>query len=88
MTGQIELVIYYSHIMIVNATEFKAKCLNFMDLLEEKQNEIFITRHGKLIAKLIPITESKPISPIGFLKGKIKVNEDITKSLGVKWDFE
>jgi prevent-host-death family protein len=74
--------------MEISASDFKAKCLSLMDLVKEKQEEIIITKHGKSIAKLVPMDEDKKnVSPIGFLKGKITINEDITKPIGIKWRF-
>ncbi len=74
--------------MQISATDFKAKCLSLMDLVQEKQEEIIITKHGKSIAKLVPMDEDKKnVSPIGFLKGKITIKEDITKPIDVKWRF-
>lgn len=74
--------------MEINATEFKAKCLNLMDLVQSKHQEIIITKHGKVIAKLIPAEEVGGKSPIGYLKGKVKIEGDVVGRLNVKWKFE
>lgn len=59
-----------------------------MDLVQNKLEEIVITKHGKPIAKLVPTTnEIENKSPIGFMKGKVTINEDIIKPLDVDWKF-
>lgn len=65
--------------MEVTATEFKAKCLGYMDLVESKNMEITITKHGKPIAKLVPNHNEEIKSPFGFMKGKIQIQGDIVK---------
>jgi prevent-host-death family protein len=74
--------------MKISATEFKAQCLSLMDQVHEKREVILITKHGKPIAKLVPADRPFEIhSPIGFLKGKVTIKEDIVKPLGVDWGF-
>jgi len=47
---------------------------------------IIITKHGKPIAKLVPI-ETDSASLIGSLAGKIRVHGDLL-STGLRWDAE
>lgn len=68
----------------MGAARFKEQCLAVLDHLEEEG--IIITKHGKPVAKLIPI-DTQSISLIGSLKGKIKVKGDI-HSTGLEWDAE
>jgi prevent-host-death family protein len=39
----------------IPAGEFKAKCLKIMDQVKNYHEEIIITKHGKPVAKLVPI---------------------------------
>ena len=39
------------------AGEFKAKCLKIMDQVKNYHEEIIITKHGKPVAKLVPVEE-------------------------------
>ena len=72
--------------MEISATDFKAKCLSLMDFVQEKREEVIITKHGKSVAKLVPINDEKKIvSPVGFLQGKLTIKEDIVKTIDVKW---
>ena len=41
--------------MKMNATEFKAKCLAVIDRVHERHESVTITKHGKVVAKHIPI---------------------------------
>lgn len=52
------MVIYNGH-MIVNVTEFKAKCLSFVDRVG-KGEEVTITKRGKVVARLVPDAGVQP----------------------------
>jgi prevent-host-death family protein len=39
--------------MKVNATEFKAKCLSFIDRVQSKGEVITITKRGRIVARLV-----------------------------------
>ena len=68
----------------VGAAQFKEKCLFYLDTVDS--SGIVITKHGKPVAKLIPIaTESAEL--IGSLKGRIVIKGDI-ESTGIVWDAE
>ena len=41
----------------ISAAEFKAKCLDIMDLVQERGGEVVVTKRGKAVAKLVPIQE-------------------------------
>ena len=66
----------------IAAGKFKAKCLAIMDDVQSKRESVVITKHGKPIAKLVPIdNESGDKDPIfGFFAGKIRIAGDIEGS--------
>ena len=68
----------------INASKFKEQSLAILDNLESEG--IIITKHGKPVAKLIPIQEQSA-SLIGALKGKLVITGDIMSS-GEKWRAE
>jgi len=70
---------------IVKAGEFKAKCLELMDRVAATGEAIVITRRGKPVAQLAPVTV-KPRTLRGFLKGYVKVTGDIISPVDVEWD--
>jgi prevent-host-death family protein len=58
------------------AGKFKAHCLAVMDEVQAKKETVIITKHGKPVAKLVPVTAEKD-EIFGFFKGKIEINGDI-----------
>jgi prevent-host-death family protein len=68
----------------VPAAKFKERCLSLLDRVDPEG--IVITKHGKPVAKLIPIhTDTAKL--IGSFKGKIKIKGKIL-STGLGWDAE
>jgi prevent-host-death family protein len=66
----------------VPAAQFKERCLSLLDRVGP--DGIIITKHGKPVAKLVPIhTDTAKL--IGSFKGKIKIKGKIL-STGIKWD--
>jgi prevent-host-death family protein len=58
------------------AGAFKANCLAVMDEVQSKRETVVITKHGKPVAKLVPISTDKD-EIFGFLAGKGKVTGDV-----------
>ena len=61
--------------MIVTATEFKTNFGKYLDMLLSE--DIFITRNGKTIAKMVNPNVSAVDSISGMLKGKLPDNYDV-----------
>jgi prevent-host-death family protein len=58
------------------AGAFKTNCLAVMDEVQAKHETVLITKHGKPVAKLVPVsTETDTI--YNFLKGKGAVTGDV-----------
>lgn len=68
----------------VAAAKFKAECLAILDSVGPEG--IVITKHGKPVAKLIPI-ETGQADLIGKLRGRIKIMGDITTT-GLRWNAQ
>ena len=68
----------------INASKFKEQCLSLLDNLQPEG--VIVTKHGKPVAKLIPIS-SDCAGLIGSLKGKIEIKGDIF-STGERWNAE
>ncbi len=68
----------------VNAAKFKEQCLSLID--EVGPEGIVITKHGKAVAKLVPMN-ADCTNLIGSLKNKIKIHGDIM-STGEHWDAQ
>lgn len=66
----------------IGAASFKAQCLAILDDLGPEG--ILITKHGKPVARLIPVGQEGE-QLIGCLRDKIDIRGDI-ESTGVAWD--
>ncbi len=84
MTGHYCGYLYLNIMEKISATKFKEQCLHILSNLENEG--IVITKHGRPVARLIPI-EAESGRLIGSLKGELTVNGDIL-STGLKWDAE
>ena len=58
------------------AGEFKATCLKVMDEVAQDRRTVTVTKHGKPVARLVPIKEQSG-SPFGWLKGSVTLAGDI-----------
>lgn len=68
----------------MDAAKFKEQCLWLLDHLGAEG--ITVTKHGKPVAKVVPI-EGSCADLIGSLKGKLKLRGDLL-STGMRWDAE
>ena len=68
----------------VSATKFKEQCLALLDRVDP--DGIIITKHGKPVAKLVPV-HTDNAKMIGSFRGKLKIKGNIL-STGVMWDAE
>ena len=66
----------------IGAARFKATCLALLDSL--KPEGIVITKHGKPVARLVPV-ERESAELVGALAGRLKISGDIL-STGERWD--
>lgn len=68
----------------IPAGEFKAKCLKLIDEVQRLRMQVVITKHGKPVAKLVPLDQHTE-SFIGSMKGTMEIVGDIVKPLDVEW---
>lgn len=63
----------------IPAGEFKAKCLALMDRVRERREEYVITKHGKAVAKLVPVGDEDvmPQGAFGWMNGTVIEYGDI-----------
>ncbi len=63
--------------LVVNATEFKAKCLALLDRVDEDGITVTVTRRGRVVAT-IRQPEKAPIKSLrGALAGQVSVPDDL-----------
>jgi prevent-host-death family protein len=60
----------------VSASTFKAQCLALMDEVERTGEELLITKHGKVVARLAPVTDA-PQSFLGWMAGTVTLADDL-----------
>ena len=74
------------------AGKFKAQCLAVIDDVHEKHETVVITKHGKPMAKLVPLEEeqAKRKSLFGALRGQVEIVGDIVGPIvdPEEWDDE
>lgn len=71
----------------IPAGYFKAHCLQLIDEVNQKRLPIIITKHGKPMAKLIPVNQEQ-VSLFGCLKNSVVIVSDIIEDTGEIWDAE
>lgn len=60
----------------INASEFKAKCLNILDRLASRElTRVTITKRGRTVAILTPPTVDQPIDLYGCMRGSVIIPE-------------
>ncbi|WP_426227029.1 type II toxin-antitoxin system Phd/YefM family antitoxin [Pararhizobium sp. DWP3-4] len=65
------------HGKAVGAAEFKAKCLNLIDQMNDDGEPITITKRGKPVAMLSPVPDAVAnTSIIGAMKGSVLSYDD------------
>ncbi|KYG64711.1 prevent-host-death protein [Bdellovibrio bacteriovorus] len=72
------------------AGQFKAECLKLMDRVKKYGQSVTITKHGKPVAKLVPVNDEQGAAagPFGVMAGTGEVQGDIVKPLKEKWNAD
>lgn len=70
---------------IINVHDLKT---NYSKYLEQviSGKELFLGKHGKVVAKIIPLNLAKKPRTPGALKGKIWIGSDFDEPLTELWD--
>ena len=63
----------------MGAAEFKAQCLAVMDQVSLSGREVVITKHGKPVVKVVPVSEGED-AIFGALAGLARVVGDVEKT--------
>jgi prevent-host-death family protein len=70
----------------IPAGVFKARCLGLLDEVERQRKEIVITKRGRPVARVVPVSD-QPTAVFGRLKGSGRIVGDIF-STGDAWDAD
>ena len=70
------------------AGKFKAQCLGVIDEVQAKREPVIVTKHGKAVAKLVPMDiEDDPLDAFVF-PGRIKILGDIVSPVYTDAELE
>jgi antitoxin (DNA-binding transcriptional repressor) of toxin-antitoxin stability system len=70
----------------IEAGEFEAKCLQLLHEVDERREELTNTKHGRPVAKLVPLPPDKPL--FGAMKGSVVRQDDLIPPLGTAWEAD
>ena len=68
----------------IKASEFKATCLQLMDIVQSSGEEIIITKNGKPVSRLVPYI-NKPDTLFGLHQQNVKSTDEDLFSTGEHW---
>lgn len=69
----------------IQASEFKARCLALLDDVAKHRTEIVVTKHGRPVARLVPIDEPTPTAGSVTL---LVEDDKLYYTTGEVWDVE
>jgi len=70
----------------IPATQFKAQCLAILDTVQRTRTTVVISKHGKPVAKLVPMETGPAPSLYGSMKGTVRKMGDIVSPIEDAWD--
>lgn len=65
---------------VVSATEFKANCLALLDEIEDQGGRITVTKRGRPVATVAPVSKRPWKSPKGAWAGKVTIVGDLASA--------
>lgn len=71
----------------VAAAEFKAKCLTLLDQVNDSHCEFIITKRGRPVARVVPISKQPARTAWGWMQGTVEITGDIF-STGAEWEAD
>jgi prevent-host-death family protein len=74
--------------IVISASEFKAKCLAILDQVNETREVVTILKRGKPVAQLVPPMEQDAGYPQDDLRGSVRVLGDIVAPAEPSEDWE
>ena len=68
----------------IGAGDFKARCLQLLDDVAEHRESLVITKRGKPVARLVPMSPDTPL--FGALAGSVVDEPDIITPIDTEWE--
>lgn len=75
-----------SRLKSTSVAEAKENFSSLLRSVERDHAEIVVRRRGVAVAKIIPFTETAPVSGFGWMKGSAIILGDIDGPTGEVWD--
>lgn len=70
------------------ASRFKAECLGILDQVERMKITVTITKHGRPIARLVPLEEGEASRPMMGSIRLVAEDDEAYYSTGEVWDAD
>jgi prevent-host-death family protein len=71
----------------IMASRFKAECLAILDQVERMRISVTVTKHGRPIARLVPLDDEDRRSTMGSVR-LVAEDDEAYYSTGERWDAE
>lgn len=59
-----------------------------MDRVNETHEEVVVTKHGRPVVRIIPVSDEASRDIFGYLKGTATINGDIISPIGDSWEAD
>ncbi len=70
----------------IETGEFKAKCLQLLDVVAERHEEVIITQRGRPVAKLVPTRPDGAL--FGAMAGSVARQDDLVSPIDEPWETD
>lgn len=71
----------------IPATQFRNQCLRLIDEVRATGEKLIVTKHGRPVAAVIPVTEKPKTAIIGW-SSEIQIHDDLSKPAIPPEDWE
>lgn len=72
----------------VGSAEFKARCLELVDRVKEARAEYVVTRHGRPVARLVPVEGEARRSALGSMRGTVLAYDRPFDPVPATWSLD
>jgi len=70
----------------IEAGDFKARCLQLLDMVAERHEEVIITKRGRPVARLVPIRPAGAL--FGAMAGSVARQDDLVSPIDEPWEAD
>ncbi len=71
----------------IMASRFKAECLAILDQVERMKISVTVTKHGRPIARVVPLDDARPAPTMGSVR-LVAEEDEAYYSTGERWDAD